>query len=508
VALAGIAKRFGAGRPALEDASLEVASGEVHALLGENGAGKSTLMNVLVGLVRADAGRLVVAGREVPLAQHGPRRARALGIAMVHQHSALVPAMTVAENLAFGTRGAGLLFRPAQELSRARALAERLGMALPLESRVEDLSVGERQRAEILRALDRGARVLVLDEPTASLTAEEARALFPILRRLCADGCAVVFISHKLEEIRELADRVTVLRRGRRVATVPGRSARPEDLGRMMLGRDLPRVSRGAAAGVTAPARARRSPEPLLALHGLEAPGLREGSRLRGIDLQVGAGEIVGIAGIDGHGQRELEEVLAGVRAPSAGAIEVAGRRVAPHVRRLRAAGVALLSGDRERAGLVRGFSIAENLVLKGSYDDRRYFRGGRVAWREVRARARELIARFDIAPPDPDADVGTLSGGNAQKVAVARELDARPRVLVAVNPTRGLDVASAAFVHEQLLALRAASGAVLLVSTELEEVLLLADRVLALVEGRLLPVPEGADRAVLGALLLGRTAA
>lgn len=275
----------------------------------------------------------------------------------------------------------------------------------------------------------------------------------------------------------------------------------------MMLGRDLPRLERLAEAALSAPGP--RSVRPtLLALRAVAAPGLREGSRLRGIDLEVRAGEIVGIAGIDGNGQRELEEVLAGVRAPTAGSIEVAGSTVAPGVRSLRAAGVAQLSGDRERAGLVRGFSIAENLVLKGSHDDRRFFRSGRIDRAAVRARARELIARFGISPPDPDADVATLSGGNSQKVAVARELDAQPRVLVAVNPTRGLDVASARFVHEQLLALRAAAGGVLLVSTELDEVLLLSDRVLALVAGCLLAVPEGADRAALGAILLGRAAA
>jgi general nucleoside transport system ATP-binding protein len=508
VELAGVVKSFASDRRALDGVDLRLEAGEIHALLGENGAGKSTLMNVLIGLVRPDAGRLRVGAREVDLAGYGPRQARTLGIAMVHQHSTLVPAMTVVENLAFGEEGAGRWFHPARSRERARVLGARFGLAVPLGSRVEDLSVGERQRAEILRALDRGARVLVLDEPTASLTPQETHALFPILRRLRGEGCALVFISHKLEEIQEIADRVTVLRRGRAVATVVAAGVRSEELGRMMLGRELPRLAQPSAAAPSGPSSRRESLEPLLVLRGVEAPGLREGSRLRGIDLVVGAGEIVGIAGIDGNGQRELEEVLAGVRPRTAGSIGVGGRPVAPGVRALRAAGVAQLSGDRERAGLVRGFSIAENLVLKGSYDDRRFFRWGRIDRAAVRCRARELIVRFGISPPDADADIATLSGGNAQKVAVARELDARPRVLVAVNPTRGLDVASARFVHEQLLALRAAGGGVLLVSTELDEVLLLSDRVLALVEGRLLGVPAGADRATLGALLLGRAAA
>jgi simple sugar transport system ATP-binding protein len=481
-----------------------VAAGEVHALLGENGAGKTTLMNVLIGLVRPDRGALRLAGEAVDLARWGPRAARAAGIGMVHQHSLLVPAFDVEENLAFGDPASGPRFQPARARARAEALRERFGLDVPLGVRVEALSVGQRQRAEILRALDRGARVLVLDEPTAALAPAEAAALFPVLRRLAASGRAVIFISHKLDEIREVADRVTVLRRGRTVGTVDPRAADAAALGRMMLGRDLEALP--GAVRRSEPGRARAGP-PAFALRALRAPGLREASALRDLEVEVAAGELVGVAGIDGNGQRELEEVLAGVRPATAGCLELAGSAVPFGARSLHERGVGHLSGERERAGLVAAMDVAENLVLKGSYGDRRFFRPLRYDAGAARDHARRCIESYGIVPPEPSRPVALLSGGNAQKVAVARELEGGPRVLVALNPTRGLDVGSARFVHEQLLALRAAGSAILLVSTELDEVLALSDRVLALVRGRLVPVPPGAGREAIGAILLGEGA-
>jgi len=469
-------------------------------LLGENGAGKSTLMHVLLGLVRPDAGNLEIAQRRVELASYSPAAALRAGVGMVHQHSTLVPAMTVPENIALGVVGGPLLFRRAAVRARVACLAEQYALDVPLDVPVAELSVGQRQRAEILRTLDRGARVLVLDEPTAALTPGETQALFPGLRRLRDAGSAIVFISHKLEEIEGLADRVAVLRRGVLVALKGARETDARQLGSLMLGRDLPGL-------VRPPAPPGEAAAPAFALRELEAPGLREASRLKGVSLAVAAGEILGVAGIDGNGQRELEEVLAGVRRMTGGRIEVAGRPVPAGVRHLRAAGVSQLSGEREHGGLVAGFTIAENLILKSSFDDRRFFRWGLVDREGARRFARAAIQRFGIDPSDPDREIATLSGGNAQKVAVARELDSQPHVLVAVNPTRGLDVGSARFVNEQLLALRAKGSGVLLISTELDEVLLLSDRMVALVEGRIVSVPRGANRAALGAILLSGAA-
>jgi simple sugar transport system ATP-binding protein len=496
----GISKSFAPGTPVLANVDLDVAPGEIHSLLGENGAGKSTLMNILVGLVRPDAGRMSAAGAPVDFDVFTPAAAASRGIGMVHQHSALVPAMTVVENLAFGDPDGGFLFHPDDHRRQVRALAQRFDLEVPLDRRADELSVGERQRAEILRVLGRGARILILDEPTAVLTPGETRRLFVSLRRLRDSGCAVIFISHKLAEVEEIADRVTVLRRGRVTASLGVGEADARVLGRYMLGRDLEPLDRRRRAPAAKP--------PLLHIRGLSAPGLTEASRLREIDLEIRPGEILGVAGIDGNGQRELEEVLAGVRRPTGGGVWIRGEPVELDARALLCAGMAHLSGDRETSGLIPGFSIAENLILKGSYDDRRYFRRGWLDLAAARRDAGAVTRRYAVAPSDPDTDIAVLSGGNAQKLAVARELAGDPPALVAVNPTRGLDVGSARFVHERLLERRDAGAAVLLISTELDEVMALADRLVALVRGAVVPILPGSDRAAIGAILLGESRA
>jgi simple sugar transport system ATP-binding protein len=498
IELEGIDKTFVAGHPVLRGVDLRVERGEIHALLGENGAGKSTLMNVAMGLVGPDRGRVRVAGHPVDLARYGPAQAVRLGIGMVHQHSTLVASMTVEENLCFGDPRGRLLFDHKSTGDRLRALSERHQLEVTLGTRVEDLSVGQRQRAEILRALDRGAELLILDEPTATLTPAETTALFPALRQLRESGRSVIFISHKLDEVEALADRVTVLRRGEVTGSLSADDLDASGLGRLMLGRDLPALERP-------PSRAEIGSRPLFALRRVSASGLREGSALRDIDLEVHAGEIVGVAGIDGNGQRELEEVLAGVRRMDSGSLEVDGSPVRPSIQTLRQHGVSQISGDRESAGLISEFTLTENWILKSSDNDPHYFPHGILDARAASRDARDAVARFDIRPGDVAAKVETLSGGNAQKLAVARELASSPRLLVAVNPTRGLDVGSARFVHEQLLALRERGGGVLLISTELDEVLALSDRVVVITRGAVHPAPPAADRAALGAMMLGR---
>ena len=517
--LRAIEKAFTPGRPVLRSLDLEIRPAEIHALLGENGAGKSTLMNVCTGLVRPDSGQMEISGQAVDFRRFGPRDALAAGIGMVHQHSTLIPAMTVEENFHFG-RPRGLWFRAADETRRMERLCEEFGFEVPVRTRVEDLSVGQRQRAEILRVLDRGARLLILDEPTSVLTPGETELLFPALRRLRDAGRAVIFISHKLDEVEALADRVSVIRRGEVVATEEAAALDARRLGELMLGREVAQLldvgPRDAAAGSGLPSvrgvagdGASAEPEPpALRLSGVSARGLREASTLRDIDLVVRRGEVVGVLGIDGNGQRELEEVLAGLRPLTSGRVEVDGVEVRMAAGAHRHQGVAHLSGDRERAGLVAGFDLTSNWILKDAYRGSRFFPRGWFDRVGARRSVEQAIERYGVVPPDPDADIATLSGGNAQKLAVARELDSDPGLLIAVNPTRGLDVGSAHFVHERLIELRAAGAAVLLISTELDEVLGLSDRVVALVRGEVRDVPREADRAQLGAIMLGRSEA
>jgi simple sugar transport system ATP-binding protein len=498
IALRDIHKRFGAAE-ALRGATLELEPAEVHALLGENGAGKTTLVRVLYGIHAPDAGSLEIDGRPVRL--RGPRHALGLGIGLVHQHFMGVEALSVAENLALGEAGPPLL-RRARLRARAREVLARWELDVDPDAPAGSLAVGQLQRLEIASALERGARVLVLDEPTAVLAPTEVDHLLALLARLRAEGRTVVFISHKLEEITAVCDRVTVLRAGRSVATRPVAGLTAEQLGRWMVGEAPagepaapPPAEDGGAAELGGPAGTplggARAGAVALELRGLRAPGLR------GIELEVRAGELVALAGIDGNGQGPLEELLAGVRAPDAGELRVARPPLA------------LISGDRQRTGLVLDLSVAENLVLADAA------RGGappafRHGWLDAAALARsaaETIDRFQIqaAPAQP---ARALSGGNQQKLCIARALRARPGVLVAVNPTRGLDVRSTRAVRARLRRLARAGTAVLLISTDLDEVLELGDRLAVMFRGALLPAPVGErSRGALARLMLGEAA-
>ncbi|HWF75188.1 MAG TPA: ABC transporter ATP-binding protein [Solirubrobacteraceae bacterium] len=493
--LRGITKKFGSV-VANDRVDFDVRSGEVHALLGENGAGKSTLMSVLYGLYKPTEGEIFVDGK--PAEIDSPATAIALGIGMVHQHFMLVPVMTVAENIVLGqepSRGGGLLDLGAAR-ARVRELSDRYGLAVDPDAVIEDVSVGAQQRVEILRALYRGARILVLDEPTAVLTAQEVRELVSVLHRLKEDGTGIVFITHKLAEVLEVADRITVLRRGKRVDTVPRQGASERSLARLVVGRDVV-LSLEKTAG--------RPGEPLLAVEELHVRDDRELEAVAGLSLTVRAGEIVALAGVDGNGQHELVEAITGLRAPESGRISVAGRDIAGRgVRAATDAGVAHIAEDRHRRGLVLPFTLTENLALR-EYRKPLLSALGWLRLRLMRQRAGRLLREYDVRGGDTDTFASSLSGGNQQKVCVAREIASDPKVLIAHQPTRGLDVGAIEFVHRRLVAERDAGRAILLVSLEYEEVRAVADRILVIYEGKIAgEFPPEATEEELGIAMTG----
>jgi simple sugar transport system ATP-binding protein len=474
--LRSITKRF-PGVVANDGIDFDLLPGEVHALLGENGAGKSTLMNIVYGLYRPDDGEILIRGKPVTLGS--ARDAITQGIGMVHQHFMLIPVMTVAENIVLAsepTHG-GVLLDHAASVERVRELSERFGLAVDPEARVENIGVGQEQRVEILKALYRGAEILILDEPTAVLTPQEATELFEIIRGLQAQGKSLIFISHKLKEVVEIADRITVLRRGRKVETISRAGATETGLARMMVGREvLLRVEKKPAA----------PGQPMLEVRDLNVLDDRGLGAVRGVSFDVHAGEIVGLAGVDGNGQTELIDALAGLRRPSGGEIRVRDQDVTrASARRVLDLGVGHIPEDRQRRGLVLEFSLAENLALH-DYDDEPNSRFGWLFPRRLIARARKLLQEFDVRGGGPQTRASALSGGNQQKVVIAREVGGDPDLLIAAQPTRGLDVGAIEYVHRRLVEVRDEGKAVLLVSLELDEIRALADRILVIYEGRI----------------------
>ena len=476
----GVTKLFPTGTLANDAIDLALRPGEIHALLGENGAGKSTLMNILYGLVTPDAGEIRIDGQPVTI--HDPADAIARGIGMVHQHFMLVPVLSVAENVVLGDEivRAGQILDLGEGARRIKLLAQKLGFEIDPSTRVDQLSVGQQQRVEILKAIYRNARILVLDEPTAVLTPQETREIFEVFRRLRAEGGSVIFISHKLDEVIEIADRITVIRRGKVVGSRRPAETNENELAELMVGRAVNlRVDRGHS----------HPGEVALEVAGLRAKDDRGHEALRGLDLVVRAGEIVGIAGVAGNGQDEIVEALIGLRRPTAGTIRLGGEDLTrATVDRRRDRGISFVPADRHRFGLVLTYPIDDNLALT-RYGDPPFaggFAGIISKFRAIAASAVRLMKEFDIRASGPKALAATLSGGNQQKVVVAREFGQEVRLLVLDQPTRGLDVGSIEFIHKQVIARRDRGAAVLLVSAELDEVLELSDRILVAFRGNI----------------------
>ena len=479
--LAGIRKRFGSVH-ALRGADFTLLPGELHALLGENGAGKTTLMRIAAGLLRSDSGEVRVGGSRRPALS--PRAARRLGIGMVHQHFTSVPAFTVAENVALA---AGWPVSPGPLRERVRELGDRTGLPLDPDARVERLSVGLRQRLEIAKALAADATILLLDEPTAVLAPAEVENLFGVIRRFTAAGGSAVLITHKLDEALAAADRVTVLRRGEVVLTGPVGGQDAATLTAAMIGQAAP-DEHGEAPGI--PVAALGPGRPLVRVESLEV--LRDdglGIAVRGASLVVRSGEIVGVAAVEGNGQRELLRAVAGRVRPLRGVCDVAGP-------------LAFIPEDRSTEGLIPEMTLTENVVL-GSVGSGPWIRGRKIDWREARARTAALLEEYAVTAPGPEAPAATLSGGNQQRLVLARELSRRPSVVVAENPTRGLDVRAGAAIHARLRRAASEGAAVIFHSSDLDEVLELATRVVIARRGTLTEPAPGATRETVGALML-----
>ncbi|MEZ4675033.1 MAG: ABC transporter ATP-binding protein [Caldilineaceae bacterium] len=491
----GIVKRF-PGVLASDRVDFDVKAGEVHALLGENGAGKSTLMKILYGLYQPDEGEILLNGEPVRI--HSPSAAIHLGIGMIHQHFMLVDTLTVRENVALGLPSSrGPMLDLDRVEARIRDLSKSYGLTVEPRAPVWTLSVGERQRVEIIKALYRGAALLILDEPTAVLTPQEVDDLFVTLKQMTCDGHALIFISHKLHEVLAISSRITVLRGGRLAGTRVNDAVTRAELARMMVGRDvlLERHRNPVAIGA-----------PLLTVRNAGALGITGQRALQDVSFDVHAGEILGVAGVSGNGQRELAEVIAGLRHLSTGSVAFGDQSVTTWTTAARtAAGFAYIPEERMHDGVVQEFSVAENVILQ-DHSRAPFSRRTFLNFRAIAQRSRQLVADFQVKTPTIETRIKSLSGGNIQKLIMARELARQPRVLVAAQPTRGVDIGATEYIHQRLLAQRAAGTATLLISEDLDEILALSDRILVLYEGRVMGIVQrdATNAEQLGLLMAG----
>jgi len=493
--LRGITKRF-PGVLANDHVDLTVEKGEIHALVGENGAGKTTLMRILYGLEQPDEGEIRLGGKSVTI--DSPAAAIRLGIGMVHQHFQLIPSMTVLENVVLGAEPGRLgMTDRAAALAKVQEIAAGLGISLPWEARVADLSLGPQQRVETLKVLYRHANILIFDEPTTVLTAQEADQLFGVLRKLADDGATIIIITHKLHEVISISSRITVMRRGKVAGVLETAKSSPQEIARLMVGEDVGHLER---SGRSQPG------DEVLSLSNLSALDKRGAPALRGLSLRVCRGEIVGVAGVEGNGQSEMVQAIAGLIPVTGGTIRIAehdATRVS--TRQRREWGLALIPGDRNAEGVSKLSTIMDNMACTEYYRPP-LSKAGVLDEGAMQQRARSLIERFSVKAPSPYTRTATLSGGNIQKIVVGRELASEPQVLIAAYPSRGVDVRSTELIHSKLLELRAGGQGVLLISEDLGEILSICDRVLVLYEGRIVgEVPtEQADIYWLGELMIG----
>ena len=490
----GITKRFGE-LVALGGVDLVVNEGEVHALVGENGAGKTTLMNILYGLYRPDAGTIRFRGTDARIA--GPRDAIALGIGMIHQHFRLIPPLTVAENVVLGDERSGIVLGARTISARVLELERRFKITVEPSARIEDIPLGLQQRVEILKVLYRGSELLIFDEPTAVLTPQEVDELFAIVRQLQSEGKTLILITHKLREVLAVTDRITVLRAGKNAASLVTKQTNAREIAEAMVGRELHDIK---------PRDPVVTSLPILQISRLEALSDRGAKALKGVDLVVRAGEVLGVAGVGGNGQSELAQCILGLRKVTEGTITVGGIDIAhDDPKRTRQRGVSYVPEDRRVEGLVLPFTVADNFIL-GKQDRAPYARRGVLERGAIAKDGARLAAEFDVRPPNANAVVGTLSGGNQQKVVLGREISESPRLIVVSQPTRGRDIAATEYVHERLLEQRSRGCGILLISSELDEIRALSDRIAVMFEGRIVATLDAtdADEERLGLLMAG----